>query len=1420
MATTIPESEPVTSRTPEPRRGTRERQRRLVSQRTTKMPGFRAGKQAIRSAVGMAMLSVFAGAGWSQARPHKSLPILTRVSQVRALTADEAKRKYPIHFRGVIAYHAPEYLVTFFQDETAGIFIFQNTNPRIDVGSLVEIDGNTTPGDFAPSIENARVRVLGRAALPASAPKALDDLLTGSEDSQWVAARGIVHSVTIENRLPPDMRGGPPQLVLEIVSGNHRFKARIKGFHRDADYSHLVDSSVTVRGARGTLFNDRRQLVGVQLFVPSLKQLTVDRAAPADPYELPVLPVGNLMQFSPERASGSRVRIRGVVTLRSSGSRVFVQDDSGGVLVESEQTTVVEPGDLVDAIGFRVADSYAPILQDSGFRRIGKGRPPEPVDLTGAASLSSGRDATLVRIGGRLLDQSLGGEYRVLTMQLGDHTLTGRLAEKASAERVRSIRNGSQLQMVGVWSVETDEYRRPVAYQVLLRSAADVVVVQQPPWLSGPRMDGLAGVVLLGLLWVIALRRRVAAKTEILRAALESTADGILVVNSKEQIVTYNDKFLAMWRIPRSRARSKSHEALLRFVAEQLKSPDTFVDKVHQLSTNAEAQRDEALEFKDGRVFERHAEPQRVNGKIVGHVLGFRDVTEHRRDVAKRERAMEALRKSEKRYRTIVETAAEGICMTDAECRVTFVNQRMTEMLVVSAGDVLGHDMHEFFAAEDRATAASAWRLLQEGSKTAFETRLIARDRPALWVSVSASRVVDSNTGRFAGMLGMFTDVTERKKAEESQHLMESVVMNAHDTVLVTKADHPGGEYLIAFANPAFTREMGYSSEEIVGKPPAFYLSPKTNRLEVERITRLLSENQPCRGESLVHRRDGSEIWVEVSYVPVPGAGGQASHRIAIGRDITERKRMEDDLRKLSSAVEQSPVSVMITDLESRIQYVNPSFTSLTGYTLEEALGQNASIMKSGETSREEDEKMWLTIRGGANWKGIFHNRKKNGELYWESATIGVICDSQGVPVHYLQVAEDVTRQKAMEAALKVSEERFRIAAEHASDLIWEMDLIDRRVWVFGPVEELLGLSREEIEGSIDNWTQSIHPDDRDGFMAMVRTCFKRRQSSPFEYRRLRRDGAVRYWADRGTAVLDASGRPSKWIGVSSDITERKRLQRQLVEAQKLESIGALAAGIAHEINTPIQYIGDNARFLANAFRDLFQANGRHGSSAETTPGADDKPAARVSSSPADVDADYLRREVPAAIGDLEDGVAQVSRIVRAMKVFSHPGPVEKSPVDINLALESTILVSQSEWKYVADVKSEFDPELPPVPCVGGEMNQVFLNLIINAAHAISVVVRSDGEKGVITVSTRRNGAWAEIRVQDTGTGIPEEIRPRIFDPFFTTKEVGKGTGQGLSIAHAVVVQKHQGSIQFESQMGVGTTFLIRLPLGSESETR
>ncbi len=292
---------------------------------------------------------------------------------------------------------------------------------------------------------------------------------------------------------------------------------------------------------------------------------------------------------------------------------------------------------------------------------------------------------------------------------------------------------------------------------------------------------------------------------------------------------------------------------------------------------------------------------------------------------------------------------------------------------------------------------------------------------------------------------------------------------------------------------------------------------------------------------------------------------------------------------------------------------------------------------------------------------------------------------------------------------------------------------------------------------------------------------------------------------------------------LQTEIADRNKMEKQLRHAQKMESIGRLAAGIAHEINTPTQYIGDNTRFVQDAFGDITRVMAEYDKllSAADTGTVTPELIGSVKSAIAAADMEYLGVEIPKAIRESLEGVERVAKIVRSMKDFSHPDTKEKVALDLNRTIESTLVVCRSEWKYVAELVTDFDADLPPVPCLLGEFNQVILNIVINAAHAIADVV-GEGEKGkgTITVATRRDQGWVEVRIGDTGTGIPEQARERVFDPFFTTKGVGKGTGQGLAIAHSVVVEQHGGTLHFETETGKGTTFVIRLPLQSPAIER
>jgi len=396
-----------------------------------------------------------------------------------------------------------------------------------------------------------------------------------------------------------------------------------------------------------------------------------------------------------------------------------------------------------------------------------------------------------------------------------------------------------------------------------------------------------------------------------------------------------------------------------------------------------------------------------------------------------------------------------------------------------------------------------------------------------------------------------------------------------------------------------------------------------------------------------------------------------------------------------------------------------------------------------------------------------------------------------------------------------------RLIAEIPSILIG-VEADDRISQWNAKAEEALALSRGDVLGG--NLASSLMPWDHETVLAGVRRCRELQRAIELDNVKFAR-------ADQTHGFLRLTVSPfplgsDNNLGVlilGYDITDRRLLESQLAQAQKLEAIGQLAAGIAHEINTPTQYVNDNTRFLEEAFHDLVTLMNQYEvvCQAVQTSCLTDAHLKAVEALAADIDAPYLCDEIPLALQQSLEGLERIATIVRAMKDFSHPGGEDKVSADLNKAIESTITVARNEWKYVADMVVDFDPDLPDVPCFIGDINQAVLNIIINAAHAIGDLVAAGKlSKGTITVQTRHVDDAVEIRIQDTGGGIPDAIQNKIFDPFFTTKAVGRGTGQGLAIAHGVVVDKHGGTISFETASGCGSTFIIRLPLvPSLSET-
>jgi len=804
-------------------------------------------------------------------------------------------------------------------------------------------------------------------------------------------------------------------------------------------------------------------------------------------------------------------------------------------------------------------------------------------------------------------------------------------------------------------------------------------------------------------------------------------------------------------------------------------------------------------------------------------VVTVQDVTEAERSVEALRSSEESNRRNEEKFRRILSNLPDVAWTLEESGRVAYISPRIEELTGYSLEEIYSHGMTLLLSGahpDDRDDLEKAIQnLFSHGKSFDMEFRLLRKDGVWIWVHSRAISPYEENGVQFAD--GVVSDISGRKTAEmelqSKTAFFEALVNSTSDAILVLDAN---GRRILqnqrmidinrvppeALLDPSDATMLRHTLS-IVKKPGSFlsqieYFNShptETGRDEVEfddgtvfdrYSAPVIDTNGKCYGRIWTHRditdrkrtevelraktalleaqanstidgllvvdsdghrvlqnqrliemfripfeflecvddrpmleyvvqsvKDPAAFLTKVEYLyahsketsldevvlvdgtvldrysaPVADESGKYFGRIWSFRDVTERRRTEDKLRQLSTAVEQNSSSIVITDPSGTITYVNRKFSEITGYTFDEAVGQNPSILNSGYSPPEMYSALWTTIQAGKEWHGEFRNKKKNGEIIWESATITPVVDAKGYIVHFLAVKEDITARRQMESELR--------------------------------------------------------------------------------------------------------------------------------QAQKLEGIGQLAAGIAHEINTPTQFVMDNLTFMLESFETIFDLIELYrGTIRDNLKELPPEKAAEVAVAEEKADLEFICEEVPRAIAQGLDGARRVARIVRAMKEFSHPDSAEKTETDLNKGIASTITVARNEWKYVAEVSTNLDEALPPVMCYPGEVNQVILNLIVNSAHSIKDKIK-EGEKGEITVSTRICGAFAEITIADTGMGIPDEIQNRIYEPFFTTKEVGKGTGQGLAFAHSVIVKKHQGKIWFETQRALGTTFFIQLPVNQPGAAR
>ena len=887
-----------------------------------------------------------------------------------------------------------------------------------------------------------------------------------------------------------------------------------------------------------------------------------------------------------------------------------------------------------------------------------------------------------------------------------------------------------------------------------------------------------------------------------LQSILDAVSDGVCGLDAQEHATLCNDAFLKLTGYSKEEVIGRNvHELLHLTDGDPLPKEQCEPLAERTDSSLSKLPLHESITRKDGARLAAECSLNKVEipGGPTRLVLTVKDVSEL-------QRTKEVLDRSVKTFSRILTNAPDVAWTSDREGRTTYISPK--------AESVLGYTKDEFChetqlrmgcihpADLDRVHLAYQ-SLFERQTNFDEEYRFRRKDGTWIWVQDRATTIHEDNGVLYAD--GFLCDITRRKEAEaELQFQTAFLEAQANSTIDGILVVNPRGQTLLK--NRRFGELFHIPDDLLAGKEDQKLLQhaaslmkdPESFRSKVEYLYQHPDETS----------RDQLELengtCLDRYSSPVVDKNGVYYGRIWLFRDITERKRNEDELQQLSLAVEQSPVSVIITDPQGNIGYVNRKFCDCSGYSRDEVVGQNPGIFNSGLASPDLYASLWSTIKQGKVWVGEFCNKKKNGEIYWESASVTPITNPKGNITHFLFVNEDITARRKAERDLRLTQ----FSVDHASEAIQWLDADGHIVYVNHASCATLARSREELIGlSIPDINPAFSKESWDDLWKQLKT----RGSMTFESQLQTKMGEIVH-VEISANYLMFDGQEYCFT-FSRDIAERRTLESQLRQAQKLEGIGHLAAGIAHEINTPTQFVTDNLTFMQDSWKSAYELMERYraviGAAENILP-----PATLTELKEAEhgCDLEFIATEVPRAIDQSLDGARRVAKIVRAMKEFSHPDSAEKTATDLNRAIESTITVARNEWKYVSEIVIEFDAGIPPIVCYPGDINQVVLNLIVNAAHAVKEAVK-EGEKGKITVRTRNRGNFVEVSVQDTGTGIPAGIQGKIFDPFFTTKEVGKGTGQGLSFSYTVIVKKHGGKIWFETLTGKGTTFFFTLPI-------
>ncbi len=964
-------------------------------------------------------------------------------------------------------------------------------------------------------------------------------------------------------------------------------------------------------------------------------------------------------------------------------------------------------------------------------------------------------------------------------------------------------------------------------------------------------------IALAGVHTDITGRKRAENKLRMLSAVVEQSMEGFVIADIEGEITYAN----------------RTVERLYGYSPEELYGNPVFI-----LNEDPEDRDEIQRNFLNRGYWSGEVEQKRKDGTTFPALLSLFIVKDQDgrvdavvasvRDITQRKRAEEKLREKEQRLQLALKGGGLGTWDWNIRTGQIRFSQRWAEMLGYDVREIKTRldSWVELVHPDDYPEARESLDAHLEGETPFYQATIRMKHKSGKWRWIlDRGQVIERDKeGRPVRACGTHMDVTERTRAYQSLRKAEierTTILDAQPTHVILQSP----DLKIGWANLAACRSAGLSRDEMTGRYCYRVWERRDDPCPGCPVVRAIRTGEISTIEKQTH--DG-RFW-RITGAPITNEKGEVVKAIEITEDISaqrinleKRRQAEEELRagekKYREILEEIQDVYYRTDKHGKLIMASPSAAEVFGYdSVEDMYGLDVArefyadpstreeflkdLKKEGRVSRYEVE---LKKRDGSSFtvltsshfyydhegnvqgvEGLLFDiserkeaeeklEKKNEELKARSRSLAQANRQKEIMVRRLKNMKDALHQ------LLVRNSRL---INSMNQLLIGIDQ-DGRIFQWNKkAEELLGISSSDVLGKYLHQCKVEWDWERvNELIRKVRDGKRRVSGEDISYQRI--DGAEGLMNMNVSFAVDDEDVKDCLI-LAADVTEQRNIEMQLNHARKMESIGQLAAGIAHEINTPMQYINDNTSFLKDAFGDFSELadNLRSGLSQWREGGGEAEYAERMKKSlevkMEETDMEFLLEEVPTALEQTFEGIRRVNRIVNSMKEFCHSGSREKTPVDINRAVDAAISISRNEWKYVAEMETCFSESLPEVPCLPDEINQVFLNLIINAAHAIEEKMGEESEKkGRIIISTAREGDMVVIRVDDTGTGIAEEDRDRIFDPFYTTRDVGKGSGQGLALAHSTIVDKHGGSLTFSSQAGEGTEFTIKLPLRPDNE--